>query len=103
MINHKSTSDNKHPKDFNQSELEAEFNRVIQQFRIKPQSMLMAAKALNIERSHICWYCRDLRLMNAVNYRRRERCSISNHWAYFISTDLEKYPIITNRQFELDL
>jgi hypothetical protein len=64
-----------------------QFNKVYKGFFEQPQSMKMLSIRLNIDRSNICWYCRDLRKSNQIDVAKKGVCKITNRVVNFYTTN----------------
>ena len=78
-----------------------QFNQTKAAFFSEPKTMMMAAKEINVDRSNICWYIRDLRKINAVWIVKVDKCPITGYpHVGFYSTD-PKYAAKQPKQLSL--
>lgn len=72
--------------------IEDQFNSVYKGFFDQPQSMKMLSIKLNIDRSNICWYCRDLRNSNKLEIAKKGVCKITKRVVNFYTTNPDLFP-----------
>lgn len=58
----------------------------------QPQSMKMLSIKLNIDRSNICWFCRELRINNKISIAKKGVCKITNRVVNFYTTNPDLFP-----------
>lgn len=76
-----------------------QFNKVYKGFFEQPQSMKMLAVKLQIDRSNICWYCKELREQNRIGIAKKGICRITKRTVNFYTTNPELIP--SNNQTKL--
>ena len=88
MNNHNFRTSTPLLKDCNKdTHFQAQFKIVCDEFFKKPQSMKELSVKFNIDRSNICWYCRELRLRNQIAVAKKGFCPISKRLVNLYTTN----------------
>ena len=66
-----------------------QLKKIVEGFYNEPQSMKMLSEKLNIDRSSICWRCKDLREHNRIGIVKKAICKITKRKVNFYTTNLE--------------
>lgn len=69
-----------------------QFTSVYKGFFEQPQSMKMLSIKLNIDRSNICWFCRELRINNKICIAKKGVCKVTNRVVNFYTTNPDLFP-----------
>lgn len=69
-----------------------QFYKVYKGFFEQPQSMKMLSIKLKIDRSNICWFCRELRINNKLGITKKGICEITNRLVNYYTTNPDLFP-----------
>lgn len=69
-----------------------QFNQTFEGFFKQPQSMKMLSIKIKIDRSNICWFCRELRKNNQIGVLRKAICEITKRRVNYYTTNPELIP-----------
>ena len=82
-----------HKRKVKDNHFQTQFKETFEGFFKQPQSMKELSVLTGIDRSNICWFCRDMRLSNRIAVAKKTYCSITKRLVNKYTTNPEMFPI----------